>query len=65
MGRTIEKPKFWGEEWYKEMKSKRLGDEEIAEQLLISLSVFNHWKRELNLPKYAYTFSRAKGKGHS
>lgn len=57
-----DKPKYWNETWYKEEKQQGHSDQTIADHLYISLSVFNRWKRELNLPKYAYTFSNAKGR---
>ena len=60
MGRSsIEKPLFWNEKWYAQEKSKGKSDLEIAEELFISLDVFNDWKKELSLPKWKYTFSHA------
>jgi hypothetical protein len=55
----IEKPSFWNEHWYKNEKSKGKSDIEIAEELYISLDVFNDWKKDLSLPKWKYTFSYA------
>ena len=56
---TVEKPDFWCEEWYKKQKSKGFQDWEIADQLYISICLFNKWKKELNIKKWKYTFSCA------
>lgn len=56
---SIEKPSFWNEQWYAKEKAKGKSDIEIAEELYISICLFNDWKKELNIPKWKYTFSHA------
>jgi hypothetical protein len=56
---NIEKPTFWNEEWYLKEKLKGKSDWDIADELYISLCLFNDWKKELNIPKWKYTFSYA------
>lgn len=55
----VEKPEFWNEQWYIKQKEEGLPDAIIAEKLFISICLFNKWKKELNIPKWKYTFSCA------
>jgi hypothetical protein len=56
---NVEKPTFWNESWYRKEKSKGKSDREIADELYVSICLFNKWKKELDIPKWKYTFSYA------
>jgi hypothetical protein len=55
-------PDYWCKEWYYSMKQKGYTDQEIADQLYIHINTLYRWKRWLDIPKFAYCFSNAKGR---
>jgi hypothetical protein len=60
--KKIDKPDFWSLEWYLQKKSEGFNDKDLADQLFIHINTFNRWKRQLEIPKFAYSFSNAKGR---
>jgi transposase len=57
----IPKPDYWCKEWYIEQKENGYSDSQLAEQLHVHINTFNRWKKELQLPRFAYTYSNGKG----
>jgi hypothetical protein len=63
-GPQSKKPEFWSKEWYVKMKEDGNTDMFIMEYLDITNTTLARWKKELKLPRFAYTFSNAKGGGN-
>ena len=58
------KPDFWCYDWYIKCKNDGMTDAEICEYLDIGFNTIHRWKKQLDIPKYAYTFTNAKGRDY-
>lgn len=62
--KPMQKPTFWSKEWYIKQKNDGMPDMDIAEYMDVSIMTLNRWKKQLDIPKFAYTLSNAKGRDY-